>query len=111
MSKSHPITELTTSYDTTTDTFYIQLEDNDNPENNTVGVVGPEGDSVIPTTITSNKAKKRMQKIVKAILKPRMEECKRVFTIRERLVNKLLAKNPDAVLRAPDYGVHESFIR
>jgi hypothetical protein len=103
MSKNNPITELTTSYDTTTNTFYIQLEDKHHPENNTVGVVGPEGDSVIPTTVTSNKATKRMQKIVKSILKPRMEECKRVFTIRERLVNKLLAKHPDAVVRPPNY--------
>jgi hypothetical protein len=93
--KGQPNT-LTAHYDKTSQNFSISLHDPERPQNDATGVVGRDGQTVISNSMTSKKAEKRMKKIVKSILKPRMEACKRLYMVRERMCRKILMKNPDA---------------
>lgn len=104
--KSKTIPSLMTTYDKTSKTFNLELHDEQCPDNNAIAVMADARNAeTIINTIHSNKANKRMKKIVKSILKPRMEACKRMITVRDRLTKKLLQKHPEAELHIPTYDL------
>lgn len=104
--KSKTIPSFMASYDKTSKTFNLEFHDEQCPDNNAIAVIADttNGEAII-NTIHSNKANKRMKKIVKSILKPRMEACKRMITVRDRLNKKLLQKHPEAELHVPTYDL------
>lgn len=95
MSVKQPAT-LMAAYDKESDTFSIKLTDPLHPSNDTNGLVGPDGEQVLAAETTSKSAQKRMKKIIKSVLKPRMDHCRRIHNMRERMCRRLQEKYPNA---------------